>query len=302
MTTALSRIIKYGLQIFWRNGWVSVATILVMVLALLVFHNLIIFNVLTSQVTVALNDKIDISVYFKNNIQENNILELQDVLRDLSEVKNVEYISQAKALEIFRDKHKDDEVIAKSLEVLDSNPLLASLNIKAKDPRDYSAIASYLENKNLVEVVEKVTYNQNRLVIDRLSTIVGTAEKAGLALTIVLAVTAILVTFNTIRLAIYSNKEEIGIMRLVGASNIFINGPHIVNGIIYGVIAAFASLVIMAPIIFLADPYVSTLMPEISLTAYFTGDIIKFLGYQMLFGIVLGAISSVLAVRRYLKL
>ncbi|MDP2695939.1 MAG: permease-like cell division protein FtsX [bacterium] len=302
MITALSRIIKYGIQIFWRNGWVSVATILVMVLALLVFHNLIIFNVLTGEVITLLNDKIDISVYFKNTATEDNILQLQDALHSLVEVKNVEYISQAKALELFRERHKDDEVISKSLEVLDKNPLLASLNVTAKDPRDYSVIASYLDDKNLSEVVEKVTYNQNRLVIDRLSNMVGTAEKAGLIATIILAITATLVTFNTIRLAIYSSKDEIGIMRLVGASNMFINGPHIVNGVIYGIVAGVISLIIMVPVILLAEPYVSVLLPEINLTAYFSANFMKFLSYQLLFGIFLGAASGVLAVRRYLKL
>lgn len=302
MTTTLSRIIKYGLQTFQRNGWVSLATIVVMILALLVFHFLIIFDVITGQIVTALNDKIDIAVYFKNDAKEDDILRLEGALADLSEVKKVEYISKAKALAIFKSRHENDAIISQALDELNDNPLLASLNIKAENPEYYAVIAEYLEGDNLVGIVEKVTYNQNRGAIERLSSVVGTLQNFGLILTAFLAITAVLVTFNTIRLAIYSNREEIGIMRLVGASNKFIHGPYIVNGILYGLIAGVVSLVIAAPLIIWASPYVGVLMPELNLTAYFTGNIVGLFGYQLLFGIFLGTVSSVLAIRRYLTI
>lgn len=302
MLTTLSRIIKYGLQAFLRNGWLSAATISVMVLALLVFQGLMLFNVLTSEAIISLQDKIDIAVYFKSNVPEDNILKLENVLAKMSEVKSVEYVSKDKALEVFKEKHQGDETISKALAELGENPLLASINIKAKDPREYSAIASYLENENLASAIEKVTYNQNRTAIDKLARIVGIFEKAGWALTIFLTLTAILVTFNTVRLVIYSTREEIGIMRLVGASNIFINGPHIVGGLIYGLIAAAVSFIIAAPIVVMAAPYASVLIPEMDLQAYFYDHMLGLAGYQLLFGAFLGAVSSVLAVRRYLKI
>ena len=302
MTTTLSRIIKYGLQTFLRNGWVSLATIIVMILALLVFHFLVIFDVITGQVITALNDKIDIAVYFKSDAKEDDILKLEGVLADLSEVKQVEYISKSKALDIFKSRHKNDATISQALDELTDNPLLASLNIRAKDPEYYAAIAGFLEGDNLSSIVEKVTYNQNRGAIERLSSVVGTLQNFGLVLTAFLAITAVLVTFNTIRLAIYSNREEIGIMRLVGASNKFIHGPYIVNGVLYGLIAAVVSLLLATPLIIWASPYVGALIPELSLTAYFTGNMAGLFGYQLLFGIFLGTVSSILAIRRYLTI
>lgn len=302
MATTLSRIIKYGLQAFRRNGWVSLATIVVMILALLVFHFLIIFDVITGKVIAELNDKIDIAVYFKNNTKEDDILKLEEVLTNLSEVKSVEYISKTKALDIFKARHESDATISQALDELGDNPLLASLNIKAKNPENYSVIADYLESENLASIVEKVTYNQNRGAIERLSSAIGTLQKFGFVLTIFLAITAVLVTFNTVRLAIFSNREEIGIMRLVGASNKFINGPYIVNGILYGVIAGVSSLFIAAPLIIWASPYIGALIPELNLTTYFIGNLIVLFGYQLLFGIFLGVISSILAVRRYLTI
>ncbi|OGY63261.1 MAG: hypothetical protein A3I24_02300 [Candidatus Harrisonbacteria bacterium RIFCSPLOWO2_02_FULL_41_13b] len=302
MATTLARIIKYGVQNFLRNGWLSAVTILVMVLALFVFNSLVIFNFLTDSASFALKDKIDISVYFKEITGEDDILKVGKNLEALPEVRAVEYISKENALKIFSDAHKEDVVISSALEELGGNPLLASLNVKAKDPNDYDKIASYLENSSFFAAIEKVTYAQNQLVINRLAQVVNALENVGISVVIVLALIASLVTFNTIRLGIYSNREELGIMRLVGASNKYIRGPYIVNGILYGIIAGVLSLVIAAPIVSLASPYLSAFMPDVSLSNYFYGNLSKLLGYQLMFGMLLGSVSSVIAVRRYLKI
>lgn len=302
MATTLFRIIKYGLQSFWRNGLLSVATIIVMVLALMVFEGLILFSVLTKTAIVSLEDKIDISVYFKTNAPEDEILRIKNSLASVREVKSVEYVSRDKALEIFQEKYKGDPTISQALTELEANPLLAALNVKANDPNDYQVIASYLENQTFKDLIEKVTFTQSRLAIERLTKIVDTVEKVGLALTIFLALTAALVTFNTIRLAIYSNREEIGIMRLVGASNAFINGPYIFEAIIFGIVAAVLSLVITAPFINLGSSYVQDFIPEMNLETYYYSNIFKLFAYQMLFGILLAIISGSVAIRKYLKI
>lgn len=290
------------MQNFWRNGLVSVATILIMIISLSVFFSLVIFGVLTKSSVAALEGKLDISVYFKIDVPEDEIFNLSKSLSSLTEVKSVEYISRDKALENFKEKNKDNPVVLKALSELESNPLLASLNIKAKDPKDYSAIAAYLENENFTQIIEKVTFTQKKLIIDRLVKIADTGEKLGLALTIFLAFIAALVTFNTIRLAIYSNREELGIMRLVGAPNMFINGPYIFMGIIYGVLAAVISVGVAAPLVSLITPQVSVFIPEMDLQNYFYANLLALGGYQLLFGVALGVISSAIAIRKYLKI
>lgn len=301
MLTVLSRIIKYGILGFWRNGWLSTATLSIIILALLVFESLILFNVITKTALSALQDKIDISVYFKIESPEDEILKTKRALESLSEVKNVEYISRDMALEIFKTRHADDPAISQSLEELQSNPLLASLNVKAHDPQKYAIIANYLENASFKNFFEKVTYAQNAMIIERLGRIIDTAEKGGLILIVFLVLIAILVTFNTIRLAIYSSREEIGIMRLVGASNTFIRGPYLVEGIIYGIIGGVLSIAIAAPIVYFVAPYIKIFIPEMDLWNYFNFYLIMLLGYQLLFGIGLGVISSFIAVRKYLR-
>ncbi|HDH31733.1 MAG TPA: ABC transporter permease [Candidatus Wolfebacteria bacterium] len=302
MFTALSRIIKYGIQGFWRNGWLSTTTILIMVLALIVFEGLIIFNVLTKTALQTVQDKIDISVYFKIETPEDDILKTKKSLESLTEVKEVEYISRDKALTIFQERHQEDKLISQALEELEGNPLEASLNIKAYDPKEYESIAGYLDNESLKSLISKVTYAQNAVVINRLAKIIDTSEKGGLILTFLLAFIAIVVSFNTIRLAIYSNREEIGIMRLVGASNSFVRGPYVVEGIIYGLIAGCLSILIIAPAIYFIASHIEVFVSEINLWNYFTSNFVVFLGYQILFGISLGIISSTIAIRRYLRI
>lgn len=302
MFTALARIIKYGLLGFWRNGWLSMATVSIMLLALIVFEGLIIFSVFTKTVLEVLQDKIDISVYFKINTPEDEILKIKKALESLVEIKRIEYISRDQALEIFKTRHADESVVSKSLEELEENPLLASLNIKANNPKQYASIASRLESSDFKESFENVTYTQNALVIERLSKIVDTAEKGGLILIVFLALISVLVTFNTIRLAIYSSREEIGIMRLVGASNAFIRGPYAVEGIIYGFLGGILSVIAAAPIVYFGAPYIKILVPEMNLWEYFTSHIFRLIGYQLLFGMGLGIISSSIAIRKYLKI
>lgn len=302
MIVTLTRIIKYGWQAFVRNGWLSVSTIGIMILAAIVFEGLVLFNVVGKTAINSLQEKIDISIYFKSNASEDYILSVKKSLEDLSEVKNVEYVSAETALVDFKNKHADDPALGQAIEELDKNPLLASLNIKAKDPREYKSIASYLDAKTLKDQIEKITYAQNQTVIDRLIGLIDTLRNGGIALTIFLSILAVVVTFNTIRLAIFSANEQIGIMRLVGASNSFIRGPFIVEGIVYGFVAALVSFIIVIPILNFLAPYIHSFIPEADLHAYFVANYGALLFYQFVFCMGLGIISSFVAVRKYLHL
>jgi cell division transport system permease protein len=301
MFTVISRIVHYGLLNFWRNGWPSAATVAIMVLALMVFLGLVLFNVVTGFAVASIQDKIDISVYFKANTPEDEILNIKQSIESLSEVKSVEHISADRALEIFKETHKDDQTITQAVNELDTNPLVASLNIKAKKPDQYASIAQYLSAPNLSRFVESVSYTKNQIVIDRLITIIDNVNRGGLVLTVVLALIAGLVVFNTVRLAIYSNRDEISIMRAVGASNSLVRGPYMVEGIVAGGLAAIISIIIAAPNAYVVTPYFATFIPGLDISSYFFRNIFELLGYQLLFGIGIGAFSSFVAVRRYLR-
>jgi cell division transport system permease protein len=278
-----------------------VATLVVMVMTLFAFGSLIVGNHILTSALNSIQEKIDISVYFKTTTPEDQILNIQKTLQQMSQVKSVQYISNAQALQIFEQQHANDPTISQALNELGTNPLSASLNIKANNPNDYPVIANYLNGSQVSGLVENVSYNQNQLVIKRLAEIINISREAGLILTIILAFAATLIAFNTILIAIYSNREEVEIMRFVGASNTFISGPYIIEGVVYGIVAAVISLFILTPIVFVISPYMQVFIPGFSLQQYFVGSLFLLFLYEIAFGSVIGIISGMIALRRYLK-
>jgi cell division transport system permease protein len=272
-----------------------------MVLALMTMQGLLFFDVITDTAITSIQNKIDIAVYFKVGAAEDDMLTLKKSLERLPEVKQVEYISSDKALEAFKAEHANDEVINQALAELAQNPLPASLNVKATDPNNYAGISEYLDKSAPEGLIDSVTYAQHKTAIEKLNQLTGTLDRMGLATTLFLAFAAALVAFSTIRLAIYSNREEIGIMRLVGASNTFTKGPYLVNGVMYGFFGALVALLFTAPLINIANPYVGQLVPEMQLQSYFYANIVSLFVYLVAAGAALGVISSWIATRKYLK-
>lgn len=301
MLTSIRRIIKWAFKNFWRNGWLSTATVSIMVLTLLVITVLLMVNVVANAVLDTLEKKIDISVYFKLETSEEEILGVKSQLEELVEIDSISYTSQEEALIRFKERHKDNPVLLQSLEELDINPLEASLNIKAKETSQYASINQFLESVYYQDIIDKVNYMQNKEVIEKLSTIIIDVKTGGLGLSLLLAVIVFLVTFNAIRLAIYSSREEISVMRLVGASNWFIRGPFIIEGMLYGIMGALVTLVLLYPIFYFISPKVSGFLPIGDIFTYFQANLLSFALLLFGIGIILGGFSSLIAVRKYLK-
>ncbi len=231
----IKRIIKAGFINFWRNGWISLATILIMVITLFSIGSLFFSRAILGTILSQIQDKVDISIYFKTDTPEQDILSLKDSISKLAEVKSVDYTSAEQALEDFKERHKDNALITQSLEEIGENPLGAILNVNAKETFQYETVAKSLEaesNSPRGSGIDKINYFQNKKVIDRLSKILDSAKKLGAIASIILVIISILITFNTIRLAIYISREEIGVMRLVGASGKFVSGPFVIEGVI----------------------------------------------------------------------
>jgi len=301
MWTSFKRIIKWGLTNFWRNGWLSTATVSIMVLTLLVITVLLMVNVTANAVLGNLENKIDISVYFKLQTPEEKILQVKSELEKLVEVEIINYVSQEEALIKFKEKHKDNPILLQSLGELDVNPLEASLNIKAKQANQYASINQFLEGVYYQDVIDKVNYMQNKEIIQKLSKIILDVKTGGLGLTLLLAIIVFLVTFNAIRLAIYSSREEISVMRLVGASNWFIRGPFLVEGVLYGIIATIITIAVLYPFFYFLSPKISSFLPVGDIFVYFRANLLAFLIILLGTGIILGGFSSFIAVRKYLK-
>jgi cell division transport system permease protein len=303
----VKRIIRTGFLSFGRNAFVSLSSVMVMIITLSVIASLIFVSAILNATLSEIKNKVDINVYFITSAPEEDVLVLQKSIEALPEVSLVTYTSREQALEDFKERHQNDETTLQALSELDANPLGASLNIKAKNPSQYQSIADFLQSKPIlskdgVSIVDKVNYYQNKEAIDRLTSIIDSAEKLGSALTIILVAVSVMITLNTIRLAIFISKEEISVMRLVGASSFYIRGPFVVVGIIYGLVSAILTLILFYPITYWLGGATENFFIGLNVFDYYTTNFGQIFLIISLSGIFIGALSSYLAVRKYLKI
>jgi cell division transport system permease protein len=305
MLTGIRRVVKAGFVGFWRSAYVSLASIFVITVALFVIGATMFLDQLLSKSLDTLQSKVDINVYFVPEAPQEEIERLRTALSSLPDVAAVTYTSRDDALRIYREKNQDDEIAMQALEELGENPLGATLAIQAKETSQYEQIARYLEDQQALEqpqssVIDEVNYSRNRESIDTLTAIIGAVEQASLIVMSVLLIAAVLITFNTIRLAIYTAREEIAIMRLVGAGNMFIRGPFMLQGVMYGFLSGVLTMAIFYPILIWLGPRTAAFF-EVNLLSYYTENFGIIFGILVGIGVVLGLVSSILAVARYLR-
>lgn len=301
MFISLKRIIKSGWVNFRRQAGASLATCFIMVLTISLVTSLFIFQKTSQFLISSLEEKIDISVYFKEDSQEGDILKVKDELVKIPEVKEIKYISKEEALEIFTQRHKGDQILIESLGEIGENPFLASLNIKAFGASQYGQISQILKNSSFQNIIDKVDYYERKTVIERIFSITSNLNRAGIFFSLILGLIAFLVTFNTIRLTIHNSREEIRIMRLVGASNWFIRGPFLFQGALAGIFAVLITLLILVPSFYFLSPKIEVLFPGLNIFSYFSNNFWTILFIQLITGIGMGIIPSLIAIRKHLE-
>lgn len=290
---------------FWRNSFVSLSSVLVMTITIGVVTSLIFFQAILAFTMSQIEGKVDVVVYFVPEASESNILSLKDKVDAIPEVSATEYVSSEQALQEFQERHKNDYGTLQALEELDINPLGASLHVQAVDPEQYESIANFFDQGIALSaadlsIIEKVNYNENKQVIDRLLNLKDGSQRLGLILTIILIAISVVITFNTIRLTIYMARDEIAVMRLVGAENAYINGPFMMEGVFYGVIAALINIVIFFPVTWWVGSRMEVFL-GINLFTYYLTNFVQIFVISVLVGVVLGVMSSYLATQKYLN-
>ncbi len=306
LSTNTRRIIKTGFFSSWRNGFASLSSVVVMLVTLSVIGGLIFLSAILNTTLTEIRNKVDINVYFVTTAGESSILSLKKTIEGLPEVLEVKYTTREQVLEDFKSKHSNDEITLQALEELGDNPLGATLNIRAKDPSQYEGIAKFLTNQGTLSsgdnsIIDKVNYFQNKTAIDRLSKIIDSANRLGFITTLVLSIVSIIITFNTIRLAIFISKDEISVMRLVGAAQGYIRGPFMVSGILYGGVAALITLIIFFPITYWLGGVTENFFIGLNIFSYYLNNFGQFFLILVGSGALIGAVSSFLATRKYLK-
>lgn len=305
MWVNVKRIARYGLVGFIRNGFISLAAVLIMTITLFVVAGLMISGAALNSVLRQLTNKVDVTVYFTTNASDDQITQMKTSLEGLPEVASVAYVSREEALARFQERHKNDQLTIQALQELGDNPLGASLEVRAKQTSQYEAIAKYLDaqqasGEGAGASIDKVNFYQNKTAIDRLTNIIETSKRLGAGIAIIFGVATLLIAFNTIRLAIYTERDEIGVMNLVGASHWYVRGPFMIAGVLYGVVSGALVLLVLYPLTLYLGPGSERFLGSFNVSEYFVGAFPLLFLVVMGSGIALGALSSYLAVRRYL--
>ncbi|MBU0671348.1 ABC transporter permease [Patescibacteria group bacterium] len=303
MLVNVLRTSKFAVKNFRRNLWLSAITIFILVLTLFTISLVFSINLIADQALSSIEEKIDVDIFFASTATEAEIIETQNYFQQMEEVKEVIYVTKDDALEKFRDAHLDDANIQASIQELEENPLPASLVIKAYDINEYDAILASFETTKYNDIVQDKNFTDYHLVINKLSSMISRVYQIGFVLSLLFVIISIFVVFNTIRMATYSQREELGIMKLVGATNAFIRAPFFMEAVFYAVISAVITILIFYPVMLMSSPFINSFFEgyNFDLVYYFNQYVFQIFFLELGVALVLTTVSSMIAITRYLK-
>ena len=302
MWLSIVRTIKFSVQDITRYIWLTIATVTILILALFSVNMLLTVQVISQNALEAIKQKVDISLYLKTDAADVDINNLRTRLSTSNYVKKIDYISKADALNSFREKNQNNPEILAALTELGRNPLSPSLVIY---PNNTDESPKLIEEIKKIDspIIESRDFSDNTLLLEKINVITKKINQVGLFLILIFGLTSMLVAYNSIRVAIYTHRREIEIMRLVGASNFFVYMPYIASAIFYALFSVVLIIIIFFPFLGLLQPYLEVFFTgyNINLVSYFWQNFFLIFSSEFLIVALISVLSSWLAIRRYAK-
>lgn len=306
-----ARVVKYGTKGFGRNIWLSAAATIVMAITLIILFVTIVASVILTSTAEMMKDKIDITIYFSPSTSEKTLGELSDIISEDKNVKSVDVSTSEEEYEKFlEENNKNDDVLNildDDLKTLMISKMQATMRIKVYNVDNLDSIKSIVENNSLfrqyIDIDKAPTYDVNQAEIATITSWARIARTGGIILAVVFLIISILIIFSTIRMAIFSRREEIYMMKLVGAEKGFIRGPFLIEAEICGVIAGMvAGTVSYFGFMFMAPKLTSYGINVNSILDVLQSNklILVYLVF-ILAGVIIGRVSARLAVSKYLR-
>jgi len=297
------RIIKFSFQDIVRNIWLSIVTITILILALFSMNMLFTVKLVSQNAVTAVKNKINISLYFKADASEAAILDVRQKVDAMSDVKSSTFISKSMALDNFRNNNKNNPEILNALKELGKNPLSPSLIIV---PRDFDNSSSLITSLKMLEsdAIESRDFSDNSTILEKINFITSRINEIGMFLIIIFVLTSLLVVYNAIRVAIYTHRQEIEIMRLVGASNFFIYMPYLFSAFIYALVSVLIVVISFYPFLTILQPYLEVFFTDytVNILTYYVNNFGLIFGLQFLGVFLITLVASLLAARKYAKI
>lgn len=303
MFVALIRIFKFALQDFLRNWWLSLITVTVIIVTIFSVNLFLAWTVVTGTVLSSLKEKVDVSLYMKPTVKEVQVAEVRTYILGFPEVREVTYVSRDDALLKFKKTHENDDVILESLDELAANPLGATLIIHAKSAESYRGIIEKITSSPYQELILDKSFGDHATVIDRIAAVTQGTRKVGLLTSILFALIAVLIVFNTIRITIYTHRDEIGIMKRVGATNWFTSTPFLMEGVFYGLFGMVIAVALFFLFLQVTQPSFSLFFGDYAfdIRGYFLTNSVLIFGIELVAVLVVCVLSSAVATRKYLR-
>lgn len=296
------RVFKFALQNFWRNIWLELITITILILTIVSVNLILMVNVIGQQSIKNIEKKIDFSIYFKPDAPAEVISDLRTYLASVAGVTGVDLINADEALANFRVKHSQNATILNALDQLDTNPFGVSLVVKADSPSVYSRVIGRLDQPAYDKWILDKNFDDRQSIIQKINSLRDKVQFIGMAISGIFALIALLIVINTIRVAIYIHREEIGIMKLVGASDWFVRGPFLIESLIWTTSSILVAFLVTFPMLKALDIKLGLFFGgPISVTEYFVGHLGQILGFEFLGLLLFNLIGTYFALSRYLS-
>lgn len=283
-----------------RNIWLTIVTITILILALFSINMLLTVNVITQAAMNSIKEKIDVNLYLKSDAAEDKIIALKAEIGNYSQVKEIKYISRAEAMEAFKAKHQNNPEVLEALRQLGENPLTPTLIIKANNIEQYDELISKL-NKINSDIIESRNFENHKSILLKIDNISRKINEVGIFVSLIFITISVLVVYNAIRVAIYTHRKEIGIMKLVGASNWFVKSPFLISSIIFAAIGSLAIIGIFYAFLIVLQPYLEIFFMgyDINIVSYFNHNFVYIFGLEFLGAAFVNILASFTALGRY---
>ncbi|MDA0208181.1 MAG: permease-like cell division protein FtsX [bacterium] len=303
MLRTFYRLLKFTFQNFFRNFWLSFVTVTIFVLTLIIVNAMIFMNYVADRALESIEDRVEVAVYFTSDASDTLVKSAQGYLLGFAQVRDVRFVSAESALETFIERHAGDDVILSSLDEVGNNPFGHSLVISAESPENFPFLLEAIETPEYAPFIEEKDFTNYEQVIDNIKTLNDRVRVGGYILAGFFTLVAILIIFNTIRVAIYVHRDEIGIMKLVGANDWFVRGPFLLEAVLYSVLALGIVIGLLTLAFNVLDPWMARYFSgiDVNVGTYFMQNAVPIFGTQLLLASMLSLLTTAVAMRRYLR-
>lgn len=300
---SIIRVLKFSFQDFFRNFWLTVVTLTILVLSLFSINFLITIGVISDTAISSVHNKIDLSLYLKPDAAEADISVLKTELERRPGVEQVTYVSRAEALAAFRERHANNAAIQEALREVGKNPLSPSLVIEARELSDYESVIATLDTLAKNDIIESRDFDDHKTLLATMNTITQRVHQAGFVVSLIFVLITVMVVFNAVRIAIYTHKKEIRIMKLVGASSWFIKAPFLMEAVLYSLVGVLLAAALFYPFLQLLQPYLGTFFnaANFNIVSYFNSHFLMIFGLQFVGAVLINGVASWWAVGKYAR-